>query len=89
MSSIIKHPRFQNDYKKYKEQIDQITNESVKSEAEKLLKELVQTVKRMDAMHLEMIFNKTISTLGTEMRENIIDVRKRLDRLLKETTKLN
>lgn len=84
MSTILNHPRFKNDYDNFKSKIESIENSIDKIEAEKLLRDLVLHVKKLDSMHLEMSYTHTLSSIGNELRENIKEARIKLDKKLKE-----
>ena len=75
--------RFQNDLKKYKSALEKISNETEKSEAQKILNDLILNVKRMDNMYLDMVYSSQLTSVGSEMRDKILDIRKRLESKLK------
>lgn len=77
--------RFQNDLKKYKSAVEKISNETEKAEAQKILNDLILNVKRMDNMYLDMVYSGQLTSVGSEMREKILDIRKRLESKLKIT----
>ncbi len=77
--------RFQNDLKKYKSAVEKISNEAEKAEAQKILNDLILNVKRMDNMYLDMVYSGQLTSVGSEMREKILDIRKRLESKLKIT----
>lgn len=81
--SIFSSERFQEDLQKYKSSVEKIVNEDEKKEAQKLLTDLIMNVKRMDNMYLDMVYSGQLTSIGGEMREKIIDIRKRLDSKLK------
>lgn len=75
--------RFQNDVKQYSESIEKITDTQKKLEAKRLLNDLIYEVKNMDNMYLDMVYGKQLPTMGTEMRDKIVSIRKQLDSKLK------
>lgn len=75
--------RFKNDLARYTDAIDKITNEQEKITAKKLLNDLIHEVKNMDNMYVDMVYAKQLPTMGNEMREKIIEIRKKLDNTLK------
>lgn len=81
---IFSSERFQNDLTKYKSSIEKIVNEDEKKEAQKLLNDLILNVKRMDNMYLDMVYSGQLTSVGGEMREKIIDIRKKLESTLKQ-----
>ena len=77
--------RFKNDISRYSDAIDQISNDQEKLAAKKLLNDLINEVKNMDNMYIDMIYAKQLPTMGNEMREKIGSIRKQLDNKLKPT----
>lgn len=82
-----KTERFQSDIKHYTSIIDALPDGQKKLEAKKLLNDLIYEVKNMDNMYLDMIYAKQLPTVGNEMRDKIISVRKQLDNKLELTNK--
>jgi len=74
--------RFQNDVKKYNEAIEKIVNEQEKLEVKRLLNDLIYEVKNMDNMYVDMVYAKQLPTMGNEMRDKIVSIRKKLDQKL-------
>ncbi len=75
--------RFKNDITQYRQSISNLTNEHDRIEATRLLNELIYEVKNMDNMYIDMVYGKTLPTLGTEMKDKIINLRKKLDSKIK------
>jgi hypothetical protein len=75
--------RFQTDVKRYRENIDKLINEQDKLEATRLLNDLIFAVKNMDNMYVEMVYAKQLPTQGNEMRDKIVEIRKKLDNKIK------
>jgi 5-methylthioribose kinase len=75
--------RFQQDVKKYTEVIDQMDDGQTKLEAKRLLNDLIYEVKNMDNMYIDMVYANQLPTIGTEMREKIVGLRKQLNKKLK------
>ena len=75
--------RFQNDIARYKESIDKIANEQEKLAATRLLNDLIYEVKNMDNMYVDMVYAKQLPTMGNEMRNKIVEIRKKLDNKIK------
>ncbi len=74
--------RFKNDLARYTEAIDKISNEQEKLAAKKLLNDLIYEVKNMDNMYVDMVYAKQLPTMGNEMREKIMSIRKKLDKTI-------
>jgi hypothetical protein len=77
--------RFQTDVKRYRENIDKLINEQDKLEATRLLNDLIFAVKNMDNMYVEMVYAKQLPAQGNEMRNKIVEIRKKLDQLVKRS----
>ena len=75
--------RFQTDVKQYRENIDKLINEQDKLEATRLLNDLIFAVKNMDNMYVEMVYAKQLPSQGNEMRNKIVEIRKKLDNKIK------
>ena len=89
MLSLLKSERFQNEVKNYKEQIEKVTNPTIKIKLENQLNKLIAQVKHLDSSHEEMIFNKQIRELSGDTRDKITEFRKILDRTLKDYFQAN
>ena len=89
MLSLLKSERFQNEVKNYKEQIEKVTNPTIKIKLENQLNKLIAQVKHLDSSHEEMIFNKQIRELSGDTRDKIVEFRKILDRTLKDYFQAN
>ena len=75
--------RFQQDVKKYTEVIDRMDDGQAKLEAKRLLNDLIYEVKNMDNMYIDMVYANQLPTMGSEMREKIVGLRKQLNKKLK------
>jgi hypothetical protein len=75
--------RFKTDLARYVDAIDKISNEQEKLAATKMLNDLIYEVKNMDNMYVDMIYAKQLPTMGNEMRDKIVMLRKQLDNKLK------
>ena len=76
--------RFKNDLTRYRESIDNISNEKEKLEATRLLNDLIHEVKNMDNMYVDMVYAKQLPTMGNEIRDKIGSIRKQLDQKIKQ-----
>ena len=84
MSNLLqKSDRFQQDYQRYLDKIQQIPEGEFKQEANGLLNKLVAEVKKLDSMHIEMVISKQMPSIGSDMRQNILSIRQKLDNKLK------
>jgi hypothetical protein len=84
MLSLYNSEPFQKEYNDFKNRIDQITDLRVKSDLENLLFRLEQKVKSMDSQHVEMIISKQMKSLGSDFKDDIIELRRSIDKKLKD-----
>jgi len=71
--------RFKADVKRYTEAIEKIPEGQSKTEARSLLNNLINEVKNMDNMYMDMVYSKQLTSLGGEIRDKITSLRKQLD----------
>ena len=84
MSNLLqKSDRFQQDYQRYLDKLQQSPEGEFKQEANGLLNKLVAEVKKLDSMHIEMVITKQMPSIGSDMRQNILSIRQKLDTKLK------
>jgi len=83
MSLLIKSTRFQEDCARYRTAIDTMSDGPVKQESQQLLNKLISEIKKLDTMHMEMIYTKQMPLMGTDIKQNILTLRKKLDSKLK------
>lgn len=88
IDSIRKSNAFQSDVQRYTKLISQLPDGQDKVEMNKLLSTLIHEVKKMDDLHEEFIYNKQMSSLGTEFRDKIQLIRKQLENKVKEVQNL-
>jgi ElaB/YqjD/DUF883 family membrane-anchored ribosome-binding protein len=84
MLSLYKSERFQNDLHTYKEEIEKISDDTVKKNVENLISKLVSEVKRLDSQHEEMIINRQMSSMSDDSKTRIMEIRKSIDKKLKD-----
>jgi hypothetical protein len=84
MSNLLeKSGRFQQDYERYLEKIQKIPEGKFKQEVSHLLSKLVAEIKKLDNMHMEMIYTRQMPSMGSDMKQDILALRKKLDSKLK------
>ena len=84
MSSLLqKSSRFQQDHERYLAKIEQIPEGEFNREVKELLNKLVSEVRKLDTMHMEMIYTKQMPSMGSDMKQDILTLRKKLDSKLK------
>ena len=85
MSNLLqKSSRFQKDCEKYESVIATMPEGSVKNETVQLLQKLTYSIKQLDNMHLEMIYSRQLPTMGNEMKDEISDLRKKLETRIRD-----
>ena len=42
-----------------------------------------RSIKKLDTMHMEMIYTKQMPSMGSDMKQDIVTIRKKLDNKLK------
>ena len=83
MSSLIKSTRFQEDCEKYRTAIDSMPDGPAKQESQQLLNNLISEIKKLDSMHMEMIYARQMPSMGSDMRQDILDLKKKPDSKIK------
>lgn len=85
MSNILqKSTRFIKDCERYESVIATMPEGDVKNETVQLLQKLTYSIKKLDNMHLEMIYSKQLPTMGNEMRDEISGLRKKLETRIRD-----
>ena len=84
MSNLLQRSsRFQEDCEKYRTAIETMPDGASKQESQQLLNKLIGEIKKLDSMHMEMIYTKQMPSMGTDMKQDILSLRKKLDSKLK------
>lgn len=81
-----KTERFQADVKKYTEIINNMPDEQARLESKKLLNDLIYEVKNMDNMYVDMVYARQLPTMGNDIRDKIVSIRKQLDQKINKST---
>ena len=89
MLSLYKSERFQQEYKDFKTRISRVTDEKLKITLENFLNKLASHTKNLDNQHEEMIFSKQMKSMSNDLRDNILEVRKTLDKKLSDWERAN
>ena len=85
MSNLLQRSsRFQEDCAKYRTAIDNMPDGAAKQESQQLLNKLIAEIKKLDSMHMEMVYSRQLPTMGGEMKQDITAIRKRLETRLKD-----
>ena len=84
MSNLLQSSRFLKDCEKYESVIATMPEGNVKNETVQLLQKLIYSIKKLDNMHLEMVYSRQMPTMGGEMKQEITDLRKKLETRIKD-----
>jgi len=84
MSNLLKSSRFLKDCERYEAAIAAMPEGNVKTETLQMLKKLHYSIKKLDNMHLEMIYSRQLPTMGGDMKQEITDLRKKLETRIKD-----
>ena len=85
MSELLQRSsRFQEDCARYRTAIETMPNGAAKQESQQLLNTLIAEIKKLDSMHMEMVYSRQLPTMGGEMKQDITTIRKRLETRLKD-----
>jgi hypothetical protein len=49
-----------------------------KQDVSQLLKKLVGEIKKLDGMHMEMVYTRQLPSMGTDMKQEITTIRRQL-----------
>jgi hypothetical protein len=55
-----------------------------KQESQQLLNTLIAEIKKLDSMHMEMVYSRQLPTMGSEMKQDITSIRKKLETRIKD-----
>ena len=85
MSNLLeKSSRFQEDYTRYQSTIAEMPEGDFKQDVSHLLKKLVSEIKKLDGMHMEMVYTRQLPSMGTDMKQEITTIRKQLETKIKD-----
>ena len=84
MSNLLQSSRFLKDCEKYESVIATMPEGNVKNETVQLLQKLIYSIKKLDNMHLEMVYSRQLPTIGSDMKQEITDLRKKLETRIKD-----
>ena len=85
MSNLLQRSsRFQEDCEKYRTAIDSMPDGVAKQESQQLLNTLISEIRKLDSMHMEMVYSRQLPTIGGEMKQDITAIRKKLETRIKD-----
>ena len=85
MSNLLeKSSRFQEDYTRYHSAIAAMPEGDFKQDVSQLLKKLVGEVKKLDSMHMEMVYTRQLPSMGSDMKQGITAIRRQLETKIKD-----
>jgi hypothetical protein len=57
---------------------------AAKQESQQLLNKLIAEIRKLDSMHMEMVYSRQLPTMGSEMKQDITAIRKKLETRIKD-----
>lgn len=85
MSNLLeKSSRFQEDYNRYQSIIAEMPESNFKQDVSQLLKKLVGEIKKLDSMHMEMVYTRQLPSMGSDMKQEIAAIRRQLETKIKD-----
>jgi hypothetical protein len=85
MSELLQRSsRFQEDCAKYRTAIGTMPEGTAKQESQQLLNKLIGEIKKLDSMHMEMIYSRQLPTMGGDMKQDITNIRKQLETRIRD-----
>ena len=85
MSNLLQRSsRFQEDCEKYRTAIDSMPDGAAKQESQQLLNKLIGEIKKLDSMHMEMVYSRQLPSMGGEMKQDITAIRQKLETRIKD-----
>jgi hypothetical protein len=85
MSNLLeKSSRFQEDYTRYQSAIAAMPEGDFKQDVSQLLKKLVGEIKKLDSMHMEMVYTRQLPSMGGDMKQGITAIRRQLENKIKD-----
>lgn len=82
--SIEKSVQFQTEYNDFKKQIDQVHDLTIKQELELVLGKLLNEVRNMDKLHVDLAFNNKLPSGVSDSRTTIKQLRQLIVKKLKD-----
>ena len=73
---------FKKEYKQITEFLDRCDNETKKSEVQRLLKELVTCVKKIDSIHIDMFSSGKTLDNPDDIRHKLLEIRKKIFKII-------
>lgn len=85
MSNLLeKSSRFQEDYARYQSIILEMPESQFKLDVSQLVKKLVGEIKKLDSMHMEMVYSRQLPSMGGDMKQGITAIRRQLENKIKD-----
>ena len=89
MLSLINSPKVKADLDSYLSKINSIDSDSYRQECLGLYKKLESAIKNIDVAHVELTRSKTLPGMTQDTKSDIVEIRKQLDRKLKDQRRAN
>jgi hypothetical protein len=87
MISLQNSKRFKEELDEYEKVVTEISNETVRREAQGLVNKLKNEVKSIDVGHTELRNTNSLPDMIHDSRGKIVEIRKRLDTIVKDWKK--
>jgi hypothetical protein len=84
LPSVLRSERFQTELTRYRTALDQMSEGAIKTELQGLVNKLLAEVKLLDNAHSELAMNKQLGNLSPDIRDNITQIRKRLQTIVRD-----
>jgi hypothetical protein len=83
LNEIHKSDRFKQDYERYSSAISQLPDSDFKDQMNNTLTKLINEIKKLDSLHLEMVYTRQLPSMGTDIKSTITELRRDLETNLK------
>lgn len=84
---ISKSEKFLKEYNEFKSAAESVSREDIKKDLQKMISELVVTVKNLDQIHEELFINRQRIDSVSDSKEKIISLRKKIHNKIQECRK--
>lgn len=89
MVSLEKSEKFQKEFQQYLKSIDEIVDLKTKAKLQQLSQDLLSEVRSLDREHSKLLVKGTLTEYVDHSRTKIINIRKQLDKIIKDYNKIS
>lgn len=86
MISLEKSEKFQSEYNEWLKKAESIDNMRAKAELDGLLEQMLNEVRKIDRCHISLLVKNGIAEDVNESRKNLLNIRKKIDKILKSVS---